>query len=89
MTRTEIKESQNIMKLQDGLFRLQALLQTISIAMYHLPGESNSAQKLVYMSFVVDDASKMCNELYELANEINAVIKSDNGYVERKYRNYV
>lgn len=63
----EIKEvtKEEVHKLGVEMYSLQALLETVSLAMYHLQDEPEPVSKAVTMSFVIEDAAKTCEALKE------------------------
>lgn len=73
----EIKEAskEEVLELQQQVIILQSILETVAVALYHLQDEQEPVQKAVMMSYAVEDAAGLCEQLHEALIDLELKIK--------------
>lgn len=60
--------------LQNKMFTLQAILETTSIALYAIQNEGNPGAKAATMSFVLDQAVRLCEQNIETVRDMEELL---------------
>ncbi len=73
MNISKIKK-EDLKDLENKMFTLQAMLETTSIALYAIQNEDNPGAKATTISFVVDQAARLCEQNIETVRDIKEML---------------